>query len=132
MLIDADYNDLGFSVGNRLMVLVECQSTWIANIIIRALMYLMQTYHDYFKRTNQNLYGSKKVNMSKPELYMIYTGDRKTVPNAISLSNEFFNGETVAIDAKIREDPMGNSIEYYLSKGFDRKMAEYYAAVGTL
>ena len=58
VLVDADYNDLGFSVGDRLMVLVESQSTWTMNIIIRALMYLKQTYHDYFKRTNQNLYGS--------------------------------------------------------------------------
>ena len=61
ILIDADYNDLGFSVGDRLMILVESQSTWTLNIIIRALMYLIQTYHDYFKRTNQNLYGSKKI-----------------------------------------------------------------------
>ena len=43
VLVDADYNDLGFSVGDRLMVLVESQSTWTMNIIIRALMYLMQT-----------------------------------------------------------------------------------------
>ena len=61
VLVDADYNDLGFSVGNRLLILVESQSTWIYNIIIRAMMYLIQTYHDYFKRTNQNLSGSKKV-----------------------------------------------------------------------
>lgn len=27
VLIDADYNDLGFSVGNRLLILVESQST---------------------------------------------------------------------------------------------------------
>ena len=74
VLIDADYTDLGFSVGNRLMVLVESQSSWTLNIIIRARMYLIQTYHDYFKRTNQNLYGSKKVSMPKPELYVIYTG----------------------------------------------------------
>ncbi len=47
VLVDADYNDLGFSVRNRLMVLVESQSTWTLNIIIRALMYLIQTYHDY-------------------------------------------------------------------------------------
>jgi len=101
VLIDADYNDLGFSVGNRLMVLVESQSTWTLNIIIRALMYLIQTYHDYFKRTNQNLYGSKKVNMPKPELYVIYIGDRKSIPDTISLSKEFFNGSKIAIDAEV-------------------------------
>lgn len=102
VLIDADYNDLGFSVGNRLVVLVESQSTWSLNIIIRALMYLIQTYHEYFKRTNQNLYGSKKVNLPKPELYMIFTGGRKDVPDIISLSDEFFGGARAAIDAEIK------------------------------
>lgn len=102
VLIDADYNDLGFSVGNRLMILVESQSTWTVNIIIRALIYLIQTYHDYFKRTNQNLYGSKKVNMPTPEVYMIYTGDRKNIPDTISLSKEFFDGAKTAIDTEVK------------------------------
>ncbi len=102
VLIDADYNDLGFSVGNRLMVLVESQSTWTVNIVIRAFMYLVQTYHDYFKRTNQNLYGSKKANVPKPELYMIFTGERENIPDTISLSREFFNGEKIAIDAEVK------------------------------
>ncbi len=102
VLIDADYNDLGFSVGDRLMVLVESQSTWTVNIIIRALMYLVQTYHEYFKRTDQNLYGSRKANLPKPELYVIYTGERENVPDAISLSKEFFAGEKVAVDVKVK------------------------------
>lgn len=102
VLVDADYNDLGFSVGNRLMILVESQSTWTFNIIIRALMYLIQTYHDYFKRTNQNLYGSKKVNMPTPELYVIFTGERKNIPDTISLSREFFDGSKIAIDAEVK------------------------------
>lgn len=102
VLVDADYNDLGFSVGNRLMILIESQSTWTLNIIIRALMYLIQTYHDYFKRTNQNLYGSKKVNMPMPELYVIFTGERKNIPNTISLSKEFFDGAKISIDAEVK------------------------------
>lgn len=102
VLVDADYNDLGFSVGNRLMILVESQSTWTLNIIIRALMYLIQTYHDYFKRTNQNLYGSKKVNMPTPELYVIFTGERKNIPDTISLSKEFFGGAKIAVDVEVK------------------------------
>jgi len=102
VLVDADYNDLGFSIGDRLMVLVESQSTWTLNIIIRALMYLIQTYHDYFKRTNQNLYGSKKVDMPKPELYLIFTGDRKSIPDSILLARDFFDGAKIAIDAEIK------------------------------
>ena len=101
VLVDADYNDLGFSVGNRLLILVESQSTWTFNILIRALMYLIQTYHDYLKRTNQNLYGSKKVNLPKPELYVIYTGDRKHVPDILSLRKDFFDGEAVALEVEV-------------------------------
>ncbi len=65
-------------------------------------MYLIQTYHDYFKRTNQNLYGSKKVNMPTPELYVIFTGERKNIPDTISLSKEFFDGAKIAIDAEVK------------------------------
>ncbi len=103
ILVDADYNDLGFSVSGRLIIMVESQSTWTLNIIIRALMYLIQTYHDFFKRTKQNLYGSKKVDMPKPELYVIFTGEKpKNPPAIISLSKDFFDGEKIAIDAEVK------------------------------
>ncbi len=102
VLTDNIYNDLGFMAGNRLMILVEAQSTWTMNIIIRALMYLVQTYHDYFERTKQNLYKSKKVQIPKPELYVIYTGDRKSKPSEVSLSEEFFGGENCCIDVKVK------------------------------
>lgn len=58
VLTDGIYNDLGFLLGERFMILLEAQSLWTLNIIIRALLYLAQTYHDYFEHTNQNLYRS--------------------------------------------------------------------------
>lgn len=130
ILIDADYNDLGFSVGDRLMILVESQSTWTLNIIIRALMYLIQTYHDYFKRTNQNLYGSKKVTLPKPELYVIFTGDKKNIPDTISLKQDFFNGANVAIDAEIKvlyQENENNIIGQYIifSKVYNQQRKLY-------
>ncbi len=103
ILVDADYNDLGFSVSGRLVIMVESQSTWTWNIIIRALMYLIQTYHDFFKRTRQNLYGYKKVDMPKPELYVIFTGEKpKHPPDTVSLSKDFFDGGKIAIDAEVK------------------------------
>jgi len=69
VLVDDIYNDIGFMVGSTLLVLVECQAAWTVNIIFRALMYLVQTYREYFKKTKQNLYKSKKLRMPKPELY---------------------------------------------------------------
>ncbi len=102
VLTEGDFNDLGFSVGNRLMVLVESQSTFTYNIIIRALMYLVQTYHEYFKRTNQNLYGSRRVAVPKPEMYMVFTGERKNIPDIISLREDFFGGEKIALDVEVK------------------------------
>ena len=102
ILTDDIYNDLGFLVGDRLLILVEAQSTWTVNIIIRSLIYLMTTYQDYFTRTKQNLYKSKKVKLPKPELYVIYTGDRKEHPEYLSLSEEFFGGKEGFLDVKVK------------------------------
>ena len=105
-------------MGGRLVILVESQSTFSLNIIIRALMYLVQTYHEFFKRTKQNLYGSKPVNMPKPELYVIFTGERpKNQPDTISLSKDFFHGEKIAVDAEVRvlyQEDENNIIGQYI------------------
>lgn len=102
ILTDGMYNDLGFMAGDRLMILVEAQSTWTMNIIIRALMYLVQTYHDYFDREGADLYGSRKVKLPKPELYVIFTGERVAKPETVSLTEEFFGGEDCAIEVKVK------------------------------
>lgn len=102
ILVDACYNDLGFTVGDKIMILTEAQTTWTMNIIIRALMYLAQSYHEYFERRNANLYGSKKVKLPKAELYVIFTGKRVNKPEYVSLSKEFWGGEKCAIDVKVK------------------------------
>lgn len=102
ILINGLYNDLGFMVGNRLVILTEAQSTWSVNIIIRVLLYLAQTYHDYLAQTKQPLYTSKQVQIPEPELYVIYTGERQERPAEISLSKEFFGGKECAVDVKVK------------------------------
>lgn len=96
------YNDVGFMVGEKLLILTEAQATWTENIAIRILIYLMVTYQDYIKKTKQNVYKSKKIRLPKPEMYMIYTGDRKERPEYISLAEEFFGGQNVFLDAKVK------------------------------
>lgn len=66
VITDSLYNDLGFMVKDRLVILVEAQSTWSPNIVIRALMYLMRTYNDYFSERDMDLYASKKVSLPFP------------------------------------------------------------------
>lgn len=96
------YNDVGFMVGKKLLILTEAQATWTENIAVRILIYLMVTYQDYIKKTKQNVYRSKKIKLPRPELYVIYTGDRKGRTEYISLADEFFDGQKTFLDAKIK------------------------------
>lgn len=118
VLTDNLYNDLGIMVGNsRLLLLLEAQSSWTVNILIRILLYLAQSYHEYFERTSQSLYKSKKVKMPKPELYVIYTGSKGRKPGTISLSQEFFDGADIDIEIKakvIYESDKDNIINEYI------------------
>ena len=96
------YNDLCFMTGGRLVVMLEVQSTWSVNVIIRMFIYLAQTYREYFKGNSTNLYGGRKAVMPQPELYVVYTGDRKKWQEYISLSEEFFGGKNTGIELKAK------------------------------
>lgn len=102
IMINADYNDLGFLIGNRLMILVEAQSTWCVNIIVRCVMYLAQTWKDYFIRTKQSVYSTTALNFPEPELYVIYTGNEVIEKKVLRFSEEFFNGRQVAVEALVK------------------------------
>ncbi|MCI8357669.1 MAG: hypothetical protein HFI51_05950 [Lachnospiraceae bacterium] len=102
VLTDNLYNDLGFIANNKLMILVEAQSTWTVNILVRVMLYLAQSYHDYFQRTSQDYYNSRKVRMPKPELYVIFTGNKGRKPDRLLLSEEFFKGADIDIEVKAK------------------------------
>ena len=113
------------------MILVEAQSTWSPNIVIRALIYLMSTYQDYFTENNIQLYGSRNVEMPKPELYVIYTGDQGSHPDTLSLKDEFFPDTYCCIDAKVKIIYLRDSddiINQYI--GFCRVFNEQVALYG--
>ena len=118
ILLDQSYNDLGFQVGTRLVVLVEAQSSWTVNIVLRSLMYLTQTWQKYIQNTGQNVYGSKKVELPRPELYVIYTGNRKIRPESLRLSEEFWGGGECAVEVKVKmiyDGEKGDIISQYVS-----------------
>ncbi len=51
---------------------------------------------------NADLYGGVKVKLPRPELYVIYTGDREERPETVTLTEEFFQGEECALEVKVR------------------------------
>lgn len=84
------------------MILTEAQSTWSMNILIRMLMYIAETYHDYFMKKDVDLYSSKKAFIPEPELYMVFVGEWASKPGCISLSEEFFQGKECSIEVKVK------------------------------
>ena len=88
VLLDQMYNDLGFTVGSKLLVLVEAQSTWSVNIVVRVLLYLANTWQEYIESNKLNVYGSKKIELPRPEW--------------ITLTEEFFSGQEAFVDVKVK------------------------------
>lgn len=91
VLTDGIYNDLGFLLGEKFMILLEAQSLWTVNIIIRALEYLAQTYHDYFERTNQNLCITETIRICKDRDVLkeyLQTREKEVVSIMMSLFDE--------------------------------------------
>lgn len=130
IMADGIYNDLAFQFKEKLIFLIEAQSTWSVNILVRVFMYLAKSYQDYIIRTGQDVYGSKKLKLPKPEIHVIYTGKRKTRPESISFAQEFFQGQECCIDIEIKmiyDGKKGDIISQYVefTRVFDNQVKKY-------
>ena len=68
--------------------------------------------------------------MPIPEVYVIFTGERKTRPSEISLSQEFFGGKECAVDVKVKmiyDGKEGDIINQYVifTKVCNEQMKKY-------
>ena len=109
------YNDLGIQVRDRLILLVEAQSTFSVNIALRMLLYLAGTYKEYIEEQKLDLYGSHPVEIPRPELYVVYTGDRKEIPETLHLSDLYQGAGSAEVEVKVlRDDGTGDILDQYV------------------
>ena len=128
ILTDNVKNDLGLLIGDRLLILVEHQEKLDPNMPLRAYVYIAHSYNEYLKTHNIDLHSGKKINLPKPEIYMVYTGASKNVPKKISLHDEFFPRTERTIDLIIKVITGGNPgdvVSQYFE--FTRICKEQYA-----
>ena len=124
------YNDLGILMENRLMIFVEAQSSWNANMSIRTLFYISQTYEKYIKLKDLDVMSSNSIKIPKPEVYVIFTGERKEKPEFQYLSSHFIDfseNDDKAIEVKVKmiynynnDNVVGQYIKF--CKIFDEQM----------
>jgi hypothetical protein len=65
-------NDISFAVGNKLVVILEHQSTVNPNMPLRCLLYLARLYEKIID--NKDVYKSKLVTIPRPECFVLYNG----------------------------------------------------------
>ncbi len=70
-------NDCSFLVRNRLLVLIEAQSTWTENIKHRLMEYYVMMYKTIIPDFDTKKYHGRAINMPDFEFNVFYTGNQK-------------------------------------------------------
>jgi hypothetical protein len=79
------YNDISFTVGGRLVVLIEHQSTINRNMPLRLLLYIARVYEQIIEGEKKGaLYRERQIRIPAPEFIVLYNGtkacaDRQTL-----------------------------------------------------
>jgi len=85
-------NDLSFTVDDKIVVLIEHQSTINNNVPVRLLMYIARVYEKILDRNL--LYHKKLVKIPTPEFFVLYNGEAKFPDHKeLRLSTAFKNIE---------------------------------------
>ena len=102
------YNDLGFRVKDEIIILMEAQTTYTTNIVLRILFYLSETLKNYIIQSSENknlneLYNTKPKIIPKIKLFVVYTGDKLMQDHDLYLSDIMVENDIVSdIDMKVR------------------------------
>ena len=102
------YNDLGFRVKDEIIILMEAQTTYTTNIVLRILFYLSETLKNYIIQSSENknlneLYNTKPRIIPKIKLFVVYTGDKLMQDHDLYLSDIMVENDIVSdIDMKVR------------------------------
>lgn len=102
VVVDKPYNDLGFTVRDKQIILVEAQAKWSMNILFRLLAYLIDSYLRYMKRKGFDVHDTAIIRLPEPEFYVIYTGENKSVPDEISFRKDFFKNINAKLDLEAK------------------------------
>ena len=91
-------NDVSFITSdNRLIILVEHQSTICPNLALRLLFYYIELVQMWIKISNISFYGSNPIPpLPAPEFYVVYNGKRK-----LAKTKSTFNLEGISVNISV-------------------------------
>jgi predicted transposase/invertase (TIGR01784 family) len=107
MLFLGPINDISFEIAEKLIILIEHQSTINPNMALRLLLYLAKMYEKKLK--DKNLYGSKLIKIPRPEFWVLYNGtepypERQTLrlSDAFEAVKELGISEKTALELEVQ------------------------------
>ncbi len=90
--------DLVFFAKDKLIILMEPQPVWSANVLVRAFIYLQNAYETYLYDTDTFMCDTDPLKIPFPEIYVMYPGEKGNLPDELSLKDSFFKGENCKLN----------------------------------
>ena len=84
-------NDLCFTINDKLVVLIEHQSSINPNMPLRFLLYIAREYEKILD--NKNIYKTTLVKIPKPEFIVLYNGEQKYDKTSKLYLSDAFGGK---------------------------------------
>jgi plasmid maintenance system antidote protein VapI len=92
-------NDISFTIGDMLVILLEHQSTINPNMALRLLMYIGRIYEKILG--DKNIYTMKALTIPRPEFFVLYNGTEPYPDEQVlRLSDAFENTERLGFSMK--------------------------------
>jgi hypothetical protein len=124
-------NDVSFLMEDRLVVLMEHQSTVCENMPVRLLIYLSYFYEKWFnmnEQLKQAIYGTQLLKIPKPEFYVFYNGQANFPERKVLKLSDAFRENSKA-GKEIASEWSGGFLElivpiYNINRGFNEEILE--------
>ena len=95
-------NDLSCLIQNRLIIIIEHQSTINENMPLRMLFYITELLRRRFKGKHRQLYNEQLVHLPKPEFFVIYNGKAPEEDYREMKLSSAFEGEDSMLELKVK------------------------------
>jgi hypothetical protein len=87
-------NDISFIIGEKVVVLIEHQSSISENMPIRLLMYIGRVYEKIVEKIDKKaIYKKKLVKVPVPEFIVLYNGEEEFPDEKVLKLSEAFHGD---------------------------------------
>lgn len=106
LVISDWHNDVSFVTKDRhIIILLEQQSSYCANMSIRCLVYysnlIRKLYENDMDKFKNKIYSKNKLFLPRPEFFVLYMGKEELSEDCEMLSSHFIDSQNASIDLRV-------------------------------